>query len=588
MTDTKKAATRPVGNVRIQSDGSIVAESILSPESFVVGAEVWIPPRRVIPIVFLPGIMGSNLKVKPGSENTVRERLDGPTGSEIPTPWRPPNGKMDGWNEAQAWNKRNPRTRQALLSGDTTTVDDSGFLKASVSGLPLSDLTMLDDEEARFRGWGTVYWDSYGEFLLYLEHSLRGLTNPNLEQTASDWPLLLHAGEGKDSQVSGAFKVTKDDLKKMSKYWFPVYACGYNWINSNAESGQRVLDVIEKVIQVYTNLKGPSGKQLFECEKVILVTHSMGGLVGRWAAKNDTYKRILGVIHGVQPATGSPLAYRRSAAGTEPGGFVQNQFAKIIGRTQAETTPVMCNSAGALQLLPCKLYPKGWLQIERQSDDDMNVKTILALPKEDPYKEIYREKETWWRMVDPGLLDPAGRFIGKGADPWSAGYLRFLEKAESFHTQLGDYYLENKTYVSYGDDPEHRSFGTVHWRILINSGWKNRLKDDEILNAQLRLDQSESALSGHRPIAVLRPTGQISVDHQPLYAETAFLTANIQPPDVPGDGTVPWQSGEAPAKASAKGRTFALRGYDHQGAYGHHSPRRFTLWAIAKLISETT
>jgi len=77
-------------------------------------------------------------------------------------------------------------------------------------------------------------------------------------------------------------------------------------------------------------------------------------------------------------------------------------------------------------------------------------------------------------------------------------------------------------------------------------------------------------------------------DNQPVLAEAATLMAAIQPQDAPGDGTVPRQSGEAPRKASPRERTFALRGYDHQGAYGHESPRRFTLWAIAKLISETT
>ena len=637
MTEARKAATRPVGNARIFPDGSIVAESMLSPESFVVGAEVWIPPRKVIPIVFLPGIMGSNLKVIPGREETVRNRMGVPKGSTIPVPWRPPNDYVEGSKEVIKWGKQSPKVRQALLSGDTTVVDDSGFLATQVEGMPLSNLTSLNDEEARFRGWGTVHWDSYGEYLLYLERELRnlqdsrlflnpqmpiaGLDDPLVHAAAEWWPL-LHAGDPKQSDAPAAFKVTKDDLKKLSKRWFPVYACGYNWINSCAASGQQVLDTIEKIIQVYTKIKGPSGKQLFECEKVILVTHSMGGLVGRWAAKHDDNQRILGVVHGVQPAVGAPLAYRRAVAGTEPGGFTQNQFAKIIGRTQAETTPVVCNSAGSLQLLPTKLYPKGWLKLERDESTSVERKTIRtmeSLPKSDPYEEIYRQKHAWWRLADPKLLDPAKRFKGTGQDPWTNGYLTFLEKAESFHDGLGDYYHPN-TYVCYGDDPDHLSFGSVRWRVELPSLRTIRMADNEIIASQqptteappellpehnmniesYKNEFTESLLKGRRllsvfPTEIERFNWSGNREVVPLKAESGdgrkvkadYMIANIQPADVPGDGTVPWQSGEAPGKAGPKERTFALRGYDHQGCYNDDGPRRFSLWAIARMVRET-
>ncbi len=603
-------ATRPVGNARLLRNGSIVAESMLSPTSFVVGAEVWIPPRRVIPVVFLPGIMGSNLKVKPGSEGIVRERMGLARNARIPIPWRPPNGMADGLQEANKWDCFGPKSRQALLSDDTTTVDDTGFLAADREGMPLSNLTSLNDEEAYFRGWGTVYWDSYGEFLLYLERELRNLQDPSLfanpqaciagmddpmMYAAAEWWPLLHAGDPKKSSAPAAFKVTREDLKKLAHCWFPVYACGYNWIKSCADSGQHVLDTVEKILEVYTSLKSVTGKPLFKCEKVILVTHSMGGLVARWAAKNDTKNRILGVLHSVQPATGAPLAYRRTAAGTETGGIMQNQFAKIAGKTQAETTPVTCNSAGALQLLPTKQYPKGWLQIERQRA----LKTLMALPEEDPYQEIYREKKAWWRMVDPTLLDPAGRFTKYNQEPWENGYLTFLQKAQKFHDHLGDYYHPN-TYVSYADDPAHLSFGTVRWRVTVYPQ-STLVRDDEILSGHLDEDPSDEARSGHRPLTAPRPEtvplgghwkldmGVAVPNNQPSFGgDVVHFMAEIQPQDTAGDGTVPWQSGEAPRKASAKNRTFALRGYDHQDVYKHDSPKRFTLWAIAKLISETT
>jgi hypothetical protein len=541
MTDEKKRATRPVGNVRVMRDGSIVAESTLSPESFVVGAEVWIPPRKVTPIVFVPGIMGSNLKVKEDkqSADTVRRRMGVGSSDPIPNPWSPPNGISEGLSEVKQWKGRTPRTRQALLSGDTTTVDDMGFLKISLDGMSLSNVTSNNTEEARFRGWGTVHWDSYGAFLLYLEGELRGLQDPGLEQKCAEWHTLLHAGDPKKSKAPAQLKVQEDDLKKMSKYWFPVYACGYNWINSNAESGQHLLDTIEKIVEVYTSFKGPSGKQLFQCEKVILVTHSMGGLVGRWAAKQDGGKRILGVIHGVQPATGAPLAYRRTAGGTEMnsptnswvGNEIADNFATILGRNAAETTPVTANSPGALQLLPTKHYPKGWLQVERQGSGNQTEK-LFSLPEKDPYAEIYREKNAWWGLVNPGLLDPAGRYKGGKQDPWVDGFLTCLNEAESFHDKLGDFYLENKTYVFYGDDPKHASFGTVRWQLGADSSHLSAAeiqKADRIdplgrdagmtdLKVDRRLDHPETLPDGKKKVG------------------TRWISqAALQPQDAPGD-----------------------------------------------------
>jgi len=56
--------------------------------------------------------------------------------------------------------------------------------------------------------------------------------------------------------------------------------------------------------------------------------------------------------------------------------------------------------------------------------------------------------------------------------------------------------------------------------------------------------------------------------------------------DAAGDGTVPWQSGEAPGKAIPKGRTFAIDGYDHQKCYDHERVRQFSLWALTRLVQE--
>lgn len=61
---------RPVDR-EVQKDGTVKARSALSPESFKTRAEVLVPSRKVIPVIFVPGVMGSNLKVKSGREIPV-------------------------------------------------------------------------------------------------------------------------------------------------------------------------------------------------------------------------------------------------------------------------------------------------------------------------------------------------------------------------------------------------------------------------------------------------------------------------------------------------------------------------------------
>src|ERR1051326_4103672 len=92
---------------------------------------------------------------------------------------------------------------------------------------------------------------------------------------------------------------------------FPVYASGYNWTDDNEHAGQLLAQRIQDIIQEAQSVTGL-------CEKVILITHSMGGLVARAASElAGARDSILGIIHGVQPATGAAAAYWRIKAGFE-------------------------------------------------------------------------------------------------------------------------------------------------------------------------------------------------------------------------------------------------------------------------------
>ncbi len=97
---------------------------------------------------------------------------------------------------------------------------------------------------------------------------------------------------------------------------------------------QRCKDYIEKVVLPYYN----EGKRKLRskthrtakartiavfsaknksamAEQVIVVTHSMGGMVSRSLTEIHHCDKVMGVSHGVQPATGAPATYKRMRSG---------------------------------------------------------------------------------------------------------------------------------------------------------------------------------------------------------------------------------------------------------------------------------
>lgn len=142
------------------------------------------------------------------------------------------------------------------------------------------------------------------------------------------------------------------------RYQFPVHAVGYNWLQSNADSAKHLQKRIDKIIGYYKELGHP-------CEKVILVTHSMGGLVARhYTEVLGGAAKVYGVVHGVMPDLGAATAYKRVKAGTEGSGVKGAVVSRVLGDTAAKMTAVFAQSPGPLQLLPSAQYGDGWLMIK--------------------------------------------------------------------------------------------------------------------------------------------------------------------------------------------------------------------------------
>lgn len=149
------------------------------------------------------------------------------------------------------------------------------------------------------RGWGGVAWGFYGTGLVDLER--------------------------RSADLGGV-----------------VYAFGYDWRMSNRLNGLRLKERIAEIRRAHGN------------RKVLVVTHSMGGLVTRSACVQGAQDDVLGVVHTMQPATGTPVAYRQSKAGAAALHWVPADvvLGRIIGRTPVQAAAVGSGMRGAFELFP--------------------------------------------------------------------------------------------------------------------------------------------------------------------------------------------------------------------------------------------
>ena len=280
---------------------------------------------------------------------------------------------------------------------------------------PLHLMNEITDKHSKYpkakeRGWGSVAWSFYGDLLTSIQN----------------WGTPI--------------KVLLD---------LPVYAFGYNWLDSNRVSGEKLRAFIQGI----------------KAKRVILVTHSMGGLVARYALGGKGGKKaaakVLGVIHGAQPAHGAPVAYRRMIAGQEVDGFF-NIFgmlgAKVLGPDGPSITAIFPHAESALQLLPSQHYrtndgKREWLHVQSFESPD----THESYPKADPYDEIYTKcsHRDFWGMIHGDWYQPHP--LGKSAlnhvfyaenvmpdenpdeKTRAEKFRKALCKTRDFHAEIGEY-----------------------------------------------------------------------------------------------------------------------------------------------------
>ncbi len=529
-----------------------------------------LPPSRVVPIIFVPGIMGSNLA---DLSNKPLWLLNSGVGTVKPV------------GLATKWATKNEAERQALLHPARTQVYRLGDVPDDQKS------PQRTSQDFRDKGWGEVSESSYHAFLLWLDKKMNGERNPATwpdfsytsmsaaPKPGAPKPIpklfpgivmrmsgLPHAGDN----GAGVASILSDDLLTRAKCTFPIYGFGYNWLASNDAAAKHLQARIDKVIKE-NNGNG------WTCTQVILLTHSMGGLVARACVQlPGMATKIVGVCHGVMPATGAAVAYRRCKVGMRDENFGAGL---VIGSTGGEVTAVFAQAPGALQLLPSEEYGPDWLHVSNGAG-----KVMLSLPKADPYDEIYLQKDNWWGLLREEWLTPY-----KSTNPMKwAEFEKNIKIARAFHRSLAKKF-HPKTFVFYGGGEKVSSFTKLNWVIrkglTPDSGTAPPLAD--VLNMKpsaMRTTGANALYVGGR--LVTQRVGGGDAPTTTTY-ETSFWSIHCAKYDGSGDGTVPATSGRAPRKSGGSSviQQFEIPNIDHEGAYNDATSRQVAYYAITKLAA---
>lgn len=613
MTDSTKDVKKMTQSV----GGAMEGEFDLTPSHTEQRETIFMmPPSRVIPIIFLPGVMGSNLRMSRARTAKVGDQND--------IAWRPDTlGATTLFTNVKTASFLTPEERQLKLDPDETEVDYYRFTENLGSFDPSGDQTQTSDnrhsnvpdslrnvgmlttdraawgadsakkkagaataaQKARWRGWSEIGFNDYRDALEILEARLYHITDPYYAQISHN-PLHEVWVSGKDfgKSVTGvnlakwgapAGKALEEtEVLRIANCLYPVHAMGYNWLQSNAVSARKTAARIRALIKSYQD----HGQK---CDKVILVTHSMGGILARaiihpeMGGLNDA---VLGIYHSVQPVHGAGAAYKRVRSGVTG----HSPAALVIGNTGQDVTAVFANAPGPLELLPTSAYGQGWLKVVDQNDRVLaqwpsSTKDVggqlgtsdAAQTDGLSLKDIYLQGDgKWWRLFNQDWINPAGKKFKKSS-AWEMVKKRVFN-AQHFHDKIKDTFHEN-TYASYGTDATDKNL--THGNVIY--------KVDSLSND---FDDIASSISPRRGAPstwkIISEDGK--GDLIVMSAEKRKFKLKLLTPKDPGDGTVPADYSAAKVKAKIH---FKQTGYDHQGSYHNDFVLASMLYSVVKIAN---
>ncbi|HHR5886262.1 TPA: lipase family alpha/beta hydrolase [Providencia alcalifaciens] len=367
--------------------------------------------------------------------------------------------------------------------------------------------------------------------------------------------------------------LTEQELTHFERFLFSVHVFGYNWLEDNAISAANLTKYIDKVLETYKYRHGYG----LAIEKVIILTHSMGGLIARYAmnppegAFQGCQDKVLGVVHGVIPDLGSPAAYRRMKVGAAQEGMA----GKVLGATAKELMSVLAAAPAPLQLLPYPRYRSSWLSIDGGGSYPSMVDTNTGTF--DPFNEIYLRKDVWWSLYDPDILDRDPSIIENN---WRK-YTKLMDtKIRDFMAHQEKKQYHPNSYVFYGTEVE--SDNTLRWGVEKIVPLKVGPRRPFVFNPE---NNQRIVYSGENEVK-----NTVGEYDSSSYQYTQFRLTSSQGA---GDGTVPVES-LVDINSSLSVKSSLATNVDHQNAYAvdslpdirNRDAIRFTLRAIVKMVQE--
>jgi len=545
----------------INPDGTKTASTTMANSAQKQEKEIGVKGNKVVPIVFIPGIMGTNL----WNNRTQKIAWIAPNTDTILSGIAAVGSFLSALFSSAKDRQNDLDGREGMISVYKDGPIGGGGLKEAIS-----------KDELKRRGWGGIMRSAYHPIMesmqnemnsILLDNNLQGWWKEHSDHAPAEW------GDWNSNPPLSKLP-DEQGLKHAAEVRYEVWAGGYNWLQSNDNSALDIINFIENsVLPSYTS-----------AEKVIIVTHSMGGLVARAMVGIHDCTEIYGVIHGAMPATGAPAAYSRIRAGFEGDG-VQGFIARqILGPTATETTAVLAFSRGGLELLPSKQYDneKQWLFARKK---DKPFENLIALPESgNPYNDIYLSKK-WWglipeeneKLIDPNEFSQTTSKTEWGFTPTKRDVFEDnIHMTQDFHDSIKKAY-HSYTYVHYSG--EAKELDLLTWKdVTWRSDW---IGWGDITEFRITKDDT---------------TGNIELD--------AGYKFTLAPKYSPGDGTVPVCSSASSRDftttqaAFAHGNNSALNpevcrqgdfnnsaGYEHQNAYNDSKGRTLfaTLYSIVRI-----
>lgn len=561
--------------------------------------DVKLPPKKVIPVIFLPGVMGSNLRLS----KKRQEELDRPDNRS----WRPDD--MVGINSGAAlagaglvgWYKNaSPEQRQLMLDPNETEVEYYHYTESEDRFDPEGAETLASDklhqnvpdslepippligmravtgrnfrrgplvkkretpaQIARWRGWSEVLFaGAYGKMLKTAESHLNNMV---VGDAANPMWKPFFADPRTFGGVNAGAALTEQDLKKIAACWYPVHAMGYNFLKSNGKTATTIAERIRGLAKGYQ-------KRGFKCDEVIIVTHSMGGLLARALIHpkygnllNDPAVKVLGIYHNVMPTMGAAASYKRMRFGfLEDALLFPETKASIFGLNGQHATAILANAPAALELFPGSAYGNSWLKIVDGSGREM-----WSWPRDNAsaLESIYLQPaDRWWRLINPEWVNP-GRVRKKDGGGIDAVINR-LKGASKFIEDIKTTFHPTSCYGSFCSSSERLSYGEVVFKVTDPDVWDCRnIRLSPVETWKLLSDDAQGTLK--------------------VQTASRVLTLVLQPPNAPGDETVPAarSAKQIAGKLFVHGETKG-KSYEHQNSYADQDVLASLLYSVVQI-----